>query len=60
MIRALKLNPEDDVAILLDAASPGDEVSGTIARQQIASGHKLATRSIAAGAPVHKYGQVIG
>ena len=60
MLRALKLNNADDVAVLLDDARPGDDVLGTIAAEPIPSGHKLATHSIAAGAPVHKYGQIIG
>ena len=60
MTRALKLNPADDVAVLLDPVDAGRDVLGTTARESIPSGHKLATRNIAAGAPVHKYGQVIG
>ena len=60
MTRALKLNPADDVAILLDPVRPGDDVLGTIATDRIPSGHKLATHAIAAGEAVHKYGQVIG
>ncbi|MFL6734731.1 MAG: UxaA family hydrolase [Sphingomicrobium sp.] len=59
-VRALKLNPTDDVAVLLDAAEAGEDVLGTRAREFVPSGHKLATRPIAAGSPVHKYGQVIG
>ncbi|MEO5773601.1 MAG: altronate dehydratase family protein [Sphingomicrobium sp.] len=60
MTLALKLNPADDVAVLLDQVEAGVDVLGTTTREAIPSGHKLATRDIAAGAPVHKYGQVIG
>lgn len=58
--RALKLNPADDVAVMLDSVDVGDEVLGVAAREPVGSGHKLALHEIAAGIPVHKYGQVIG
>lgn len=60
--RVLRLHPEDDVAVALvdllpgAAAGPGDPA----ARDAIPAGHKIAVRDVPAGAPVRKYGQVIG
>lgn len=65
--RLLTLAPGDDVAVALDDLAPGETlaelgpgrpavaVSGTVPR-----GHKIALRDVAEGAPVRKYGQVIG
>jgi altronate hydrolase len=58
--RALRLNPIDDVAILLDEVAPGDIAGGVTAREAIASGHKIAVQDIPEGAPIRKYGQIIG
>src|SRR3954469_12649058 len=44
----LLLNPGDDVAVVL-RERPG-----------VPRGHKVAVRDIASGAPIRKYGQVIG
>jgi altronate dehydratase small subunit len=61
---ALRLKDDDDVAVALRPLAPGDAVSFTGLTVTIAgdipSGHKFATRPIAAGALIHKYGQVIG
>lgn len=60
MTRALQISSQDDVAIMIDAASPGDAVLGIKALDAIPSGHKMALHPIAAGAVVRKYGQPIG
>jgi altronate dehydratase len=60
MARALKLNPKDDVAVLLDPVEEGADVLGLKTREPIQSGHKVATHDISAGNAVHKYGQIIG
>lgn len=67
MPRALVLNPQDNVATLLDAAREGEDVSlggeagGSLRlAADIEYGHKLATRAIEKGEPVLKYGIVIG
>lgn len=60
LTRALRLNPSDDVAVVLDRVAPGQAVLGTTVGEVIESGHKLAMRNIPAGAPVRKYGQIIG
>jgi altronate hydrolase len=61
--RALKIHPDDDVAVLLSPAL----AAGTLVRvdgrdyrtdQSIPSGHKIALRPIAVGSLIKKYGQV--
>jgi altronate hydrolase len=59
-LRLVRLNPADDVAILLQPAEAGDVCDGIAVREAIPAGHKLAMRAIPAGGPVRKYGQVIG
>ena len=61
---ALRLKDDDDVAVALRALAPGQTVRFGHAEVTVAaaipSGHKFATRPIADGALIHKYGQVIG
>jgi altronate hydrolase len=59
---AIRLHPDDNVVIAAarlpkDARLPGLAIA---TREPIPSGHKIATAAIAKGAPVRKYGQVIG
>ena len=64
----LVLHPSDNVATALVALDAGQTVavereSGAVtvrAQEPIAFGHKIALVPLAAGAPVHKYGEVIG
>lgn len=62
--RALRLNEQDNVAVLLEDAQAGDwiEVEGqkVVLREDIPFGHKVALRSIAKGEAILKYGQPIG
>lgn len=67
MVRAIVLHQDDNVATLVDPGKEGDVValSGEATGQitlaaDIAFGHKLATRAIAAGESILKYGKVIG
>jgi altronate dehydratase small subunit len=67
MARAFVLNASDNVATLVDPVLAGDVVSlvgegsATVnAKAEIAYGHKLATRAIAKGEAILKYGKVIG
>jgi altronate hydrolase len=60
--RVVRLHPDDDVVVSLDQlvsgmliASEGVTVSGLVP-----PGHKLATHAIETGAPVRRYGQIIG
>jgi altronate hydrolase len=61
---AVVLNPEDDVAIARVglAAGAGLEDAGRplTVRADVPPGHKVARRAVPAGAPVRRYGQVIG
>ena len=62
--RGIRLQADDDVAITtadVAAGSPVDLGGALVtARQDVSRGHKLAVRDLAAGAPVRRYGQVIG
>ncbi len=58
----LRLNPADDVVIACRELEAGLNLvkEGVIVRERIPSGHKVATRDIAADEPVRRYDQVIG
>src|SRR5271155_1359577 len=59
--RALRLNAEDNVVISVDEIRPGDAPAGApAASERIPRGHKMATVEIPTGAPVRKFGQIIG
>ncbi|MCP2166868.1 UxaA family hydrolase [Goodfellowiella coeruleoviolacea] len=62
--RVIRLRPVDDVAIAaVDvAAGTGVDAGGgvVVARDDVPRGHKIALRALRAGAPVLRYGQVIG
>lgn len=61
---ALRLRDDDDVAVAKRAIPAGTVLfNGTravAAAQSIPAGHKIALDTIEAGAPVRKYGQIIG
>ncbi len=57
---ALVLREGDDVAVARRPIQAGAPATGVTARQDIPPGHKVALRAIPAGAPVRKYGQIIG
>jgi altronate dehydratase len=55
------ISPADNVATALEPLGAGQVLSdGVVVREAIPRGHKVALRSIAAGAPVVKYGSSIG
>jgi altronate hydrolase len=58
--RTIRLAPDDNVVVAVDAIAPGATVAGTTARERVPRGHKMAVAAIAADEPVRKYGQVIG
>lgn len=67
MLRAIVLNPLDNVATLLDSGSAGDtctlqgERSGDVSLvDNVAFGHKVCIADTPPDAEVRKYGQVIG
>lgn len=59
--RTLRLNPQDNVLIAIDELAEGTPLpGGAAARARIPKGHKVAIQPIAEGAPVLKFGQIIG
>nr|WP_315591741.1 altronate dehydratase family protein [uncultured Cupriavidus sp.] len=57
----IRLHPDDDVVIARTQLVAGTHVGeGVVVRGLVPAGHKLAVRALAAGAPVRRYGQVIG
>ena len=61
---AIRLHPADDVAVLKRTIKAGTELlNGTVhvsAAKNIPAGHKIALAPIHDGAPVRRYGQIIG
>jgi altronate hydrolase len=51
---------EDNVVVAVDPILAGTAVAGATAGERIPRGHKMATAPIGEGAPVRKYGQIIG
>ena len=64
MQAAIRAHPEDDVATALRPIARGETVTIDDAavelRADVPAGHKLALRSLATGAPVHRFGARIG
>lgn len=68
MVRAIVLNPDDNVATLIDRGGEADmsvdlrgEKKGSVSlRQEVPFGHKVALSDMAPGVEVIKYGKVIG
>lgn len=68
MAKALKINPRDNVAVVLADVRPGEEIVVTTdekvvrleARQAIAFGHKIALADLHNDQPIIKYGEEIG
>ena len=62
--KAIVLRPEDDVAIAKAELPVGTVLEDGVARIEVRSdirpGHKVARRAVRRGAPVRRYGQVIG
>jgi altronate hydrolase len=58
--RTLRLSPQDNVVVAIDAVSPGASAAGLTARERVPRGHKMAIAAIRDGEPVLKYGQIIG
>ena len=57
----IRLHPDDNVVIARATLLPGAPVAEAVtATERIPAGHKVATRPIAAGGPVRRYGQIIG
>ena len=56
------LNPQDDVATLVKPAKAGEALvdGGAALSTDVAPGHKIAAKSIAAKGAIRKFGQIIG
>ena len=60
--RTIRLNTDDPLVVATGPLSPGDmiEAEGVKVVRPIPSGHKVATRAIASGDRITKFGQLIG
>jgi altronate hydrolase len=58
--RFLRLHADDNLIVALDPILPGAVAEGVTAVSRVPKGHKMATRAIAEGEPVRKFGQIIG
>ncbi len=57
----IRLHPDDNVVMARATLLQGAPVSGDVlAAERIPAGHKVATKPIAQGEPVRRYGQIIG
>ena len=61
MIATIRLHPDDGVLIARSTLMEGVEVApGVVTRTRIPAGHKVATRALAPGDEIRRYGQIIG
>ena len=58
--QTVRLHPADPLVIAARDLPAGSLVNGLVLSDPVPRGHKLAVRAVAAGAPVHRYGQIIG
>lgn len=56
----LRLHPEDNVVVAIDNLAAGTAVEGVVLGERVPKGHKIATRAIAPGEAIRKFGQIIG
>ena len=58
----IRLSRDDNVVVARAEILPGTEIpgEGVATQDAIPAGHKIATRPVAAGEPLRKYGQIIG
>jgi len=58
--RFIRLAAEDNVVVAVDMIDAGKRVDGVTAAARVMKGHKMATKPLAEGEPIVKYGQIIG
>jgi altronate hydrolase len=58
--RTIRLHRSDNVLVAVDALEPGIAKDGVVVVKRVPKGHKMAAQPIGTGAPVVKFGQIIG
>ncbi len=58
--RNMRLHESDNVIIAVDGLMPGADALGVEASARVPKGHKMAASTIEKGAPIVKFGQIIG
>ncbi len=59
--RTLRLQPQDNVVVAVDTLDPGSATGvGIVPLARVPKGHKMATVALEKGAPILKFGQIIG
>jgi altronate hydrolase len=58
--RTIRLHASDNVLVAFDSIQPGVTIHGVTASARVGRGHKIAVAPIVEGAPVRKFGQIIG
>lgn len=58
--RHLRLHASDNVVVAVDTFQVGQRIENVTVTDRVPRGHKLASRLIAKGEPVRKFGQIIG
>jgi len=62
--RVLQLSPDDNIGVVSTTIEPGESLviagQAVVCNERVATGHKVALVSIAAGEKVFKYGAPIG
>jgi altronate hydrolase len=58
--RTVRLSAEDNVVVAIDQLGEGASVAEVTTRERVPRGHKMAIAAIGEGAPVRKFGQIIG
>ena len=58
--RAIRLHADDNVVVAVDQLMAGAYVHAVAASERVPRGHKMASLPIPEGAPVRKFGQIIG
>lgn len=56
----VRLDPADNIVVAVDRLAAGQSAFGVVAIDNIPRGHKMAITPIGAGAPIRKFGTVIG
>ena len=61
MATVIRLHPADNVVVARRDLNPGAPIEASVqAVSEVPQGHKVASRALAAGEPIFRYGQVIG